>query len=312
MSYSRKIAERLWNQSDKGELEATREITYMDDIVQKSHIEKALLELLDGVKTAFDGGAGSGRFSILLAKRGVHVTHFDISKPMIDKAREIAEMENAADRITFVQGALEDLSIFQDHTFDLVMSVDAPISYTYPAQEEVIAHLVRMAKKKILFSVSSRLGSLPYLSNPIQKAQFIFDNTTDRWAQWYLNNADSMADQFIFNIDACQKMLESGLSSDPAETQAAYDQGQTPWCTTYHFMPDELKNLLIRNGVTNIRLAGPGAYARTIPHKILQKIMNDPVQRRDFLNFCYIYDQNPYVCGLGKDNLLAIGDVHCK
>lgn len=309
MSYSRKIAERMWNQRDKGELEAKREETYMDDIVQKSHIEKALLEQLDGVHTAFDGGAGSGRFSILLAKHGVQVTHFDISKPMIDKARQIVEKEKVADRICFVQGALEDVSAFKDRSFDLVMSFDAPVSYTYPAQEEVIAQLVRMARKKVMFSVSSRLGSLPYLANPMQKAQFIFDDTTDRWAQWYLGNADNMAKQFIFDGEACRKMLQSGLSADPMEAQRAYDRGEAPWCTTYHFLPDELKNLLEKNGVTNIRLAGPGAFARTIPHKILQRVMNDPVQRRDFLDFSYQFDQNPYVCGMGKDNLLAIGDI---
>ena len=29
--------------------------------------------------------------------------------------------------------------------------------------------------------------------------------------------------------------------------------------------------------------------------------MMDPAQRRDFLDFCYVYDQNPYVLGMGKD-----------
>ena len=61
---STKISERLWNLPDKGELEAERELTFIDDIVQKSHIEKELLSSLDGIETVFDGGAGSGRFSI--------------------------------------------------------------------------------------------------------------------------------------------------------------------------------------------------------------------------------------------------------
>ena len=39
------------------------------------------------------------------------------------------------------------------------------------------------------------------------------------------------------------------------------------------------------------------------------KIMKDPSQRRDFLDFCYHFDSNRYVCGMGKDNLLAIGEV---
>ena len=154
MEYSTKISERMWNQPDKGELEAEREQTFIDDIVQKAHIEKELLNSLDGIETAFDGGAGSGRFSImLLAKHGVKVTHFDISQPMIDKAREIAEKEGVLDRITFVRGALEDLSAYEDKAFDLVMSFDAPISYTYPNQERTIKELVRIAKKKILISV---------------------------------------------------------------------------------------------------------------------------------------------------------------
>lgn len=37
--------------------------------------------------------------------------------------------------------------------------------------------------------------------------------------------------------------------------------------------------------------------------------MNDPGQRADFLAFCYKYDSSPYVCGMGKDNLLAYGEL---
>ena len=114
MDYSRKISERQWNLPEKGELESRRETTYIDDIIQKDHIQRKLLENLDGIRTVFDGGAGSGRFSILLAKQGCRVTHFDISRPMIDKARELAEKEGVSDRITFVKGALEDLSAYKD------------------------------------------------------------------------------------------------------------------------------------------------------------------------------------------------------
>ena len=134
--YSRKIAERLWNQPDKGELESRREKTYMDDIIQKSHIERRLREILDGIETVFDGGAGCGRFSILLAQKGCRVTHFDISQPMIDKAKALAAEAGVAHRITFVKGALEDLSPYGDRAFDLVISFDAPVSYTYPARRK--------------------------------------------------------------------------------------------------------------------------------------------------------------------------------
>ena len=86
MDYSTRISERMWNLPDKGELEAEREHTFIDDIVQKAHIERELLDHLDGIQTVFDGGAGCGRFSILLARQGLRVTHFDISRPMIEKS----------------------------------------------------------------------------------------------------------------------------------------------------------------------------------------------------------------------------------
>ncbi len=307
MDYSRKISERLWNMPDKGELESHREETFIDDIIQKSHIEKELLANLDGIKTVFDGGAGCGRFSILLAKQGCEVTHFDISQPMIDKAKELAEREGVIDKITFVKGALEDLKDFKDKSFDMVISFDAPVSYTYPNQEQVISELVRICRKRIMVSVSSRLGYLPYLSNPVQKNQFILDeNCNDGFVRWCIENKENAIKSFCFNKDNIMELWADGLMGGREEI-AEYENGGSPWCITYTFMPDELKGILGRYGVKNIRLAGPGAYARTLPNEILVKIMNNLKQREDFLDFCYLYDSNPYVCGMGKDNLLAIG-----
>lgn len=307
--YSRKISERMWNLPDKGELESHREETYIDDIVQKSHIEKTLLKNLDGIETVFDGGAGCGRFSILLAKYGCKVTHFDISQPMIDKAKELAEQAGVIDNITFVKGALEDLSDCADNSFDMVISFDSPISYTYPNQEHVIGELVRIAKKRIIISVTSRLGSLPYLANPIQKNQFILDEySEDPSVQWLISNRQNVIDNFHFEKSNIEKLMADGLMGGEKEI-AEYDKGGTPWCITYTFMPNELESLLRRFGVKSIEMAGPGAYARTIPHELLIKIMSDSKQRSDFLDICYKYDSNPYICGMGKDNLLAKGDL---
>ena len=308
MDYSQKISERQWNQPDKGELESHREETYIDDIIQKDHIERKLLENLDGISTVFDGGAGSGRFSILLAKKGLKVTHFDISQPMIDKAREIAEKEGVSDKITFVKGALEDLSAYKDGEFDLVMSFDAPISYTYPNQERVLSELVRIAGKRIILSVSSRLGSLPYLANPIQKNQFILDeNSKDPFVQWLIGHREEALENFTFKKADLDKLMSDGLMGGENEI-AEYENGGAPWCITYTFMPDELEKILTGLNISNIRLSGPGAFGRTLPREILLKIMNDPKQKKDFLDFCYVYDSNKYVCGMGKDNLLAIGE----
>lgn len=239
-------------------MESRRETTFIDDIVQKSHIEKELLANLDGIETVFDGGAGCGRFSILLAKQGCKVTHFDISQPMIDKAKELAKEAGVSDRITFVKGALEDLSTYHAKAFDLVLSFDAPISYTYPNQEHVISELVRIAKKRIMISVSSRLGYLPYLSNPVQKNQFILDkDCSDPWVQWCILNQSNMIDAFSFDKAQAEKLLSDGLMGG-AEEIAEYERGGTPWCITYTFMPNELERLLVKNGVKKCKTGRTG------------------------------------------------------
>ena len=257
----------------------------------------------------FDGGAGCGRFSILLAKHGCEVTHFDISQPMINKAKELAEKEGVVDRITFVNGALENLSDFKDKSFDMVISFDAPVSYTYPNQEQVIGELIRICRKRIMLSVSSRLGYLPYLANPIQKNQFILDaDCNDPFVKWCIDNKINAIKTFHFNKEAAIRLWNEGLMGGDDEI-AEYENGGVPWCITYTFMPNELKDILKRHGVKNIQLAGPGAYARTLPNELLVKIMKDSRQRSDFLDFCHCYDSNPFVCGMGKDNLLAQGDL---
>ncbi len=313
-SYSQKISERQWNLPDKGEMESRREETFIDDIVQKDHLERQVLETLEGggIRTAFDGGAGSGRFSILLAKRGVKVTHFDISAPMIARAKELAEEAGVLENMDFVQGALEDLSAYSDGQFDLVLSFDAPVSYTYPNQEKVIGELARICGKKLLLSVSSRLGTLPYLSNPIQKSQFVLDDSTaDPFARWCIDHKREMTEGFHFDIGAARRLMRDGLMGGEAEI-AEYERGGAPWCITYGFMPGELMGILERLGLRDVKMSGPGAFARTVPHEILQKIMADPKEKRDFLDFCYEYDQNPYVLGMGKDNLFASAEKSLK
>lgn len=135
---------------------------------------------------------------------------------------------------------------------------------------------------------------------------FLDENCSDPWVKWCIANYQNEIDGFSFNKTACIDVLENGLMGGNVEIEA-YKKGEAPWPITYTFLPDELERILYENGVRDIQLAGPGAYARTIPNEILRKIMNDPVQKSAFLDFCHTFDQNPYVCGMGKDNLFAKG-----
>ena len=306
MSISTDISHRFWNQPQKAEEEVMREEMFIDDIISKAHIERLLIDNLDGVHTAFDGGAGYGRFSLILAERGVHVTHFDISLPMIEKAQALAEARGVAGNINFVHGSLEDLSAFSDGQFDLVISFDAPISYTFPNQEAAIENLVRIAAKKICVSVYSRIAWM-YQFDPAQKEKYILDpNTADPLARWTLDVGLPQRAAHRPDMAAVRALYQTGLFEPVERTAEEYRSGGAPWPVSYSFMPDELIGILERSGAVDVRISGPGALTRHIPGEVLRNIMNDEALKRDFLDFCYEYDSNLYVAGLGKDNVVAI------
>jgi len=304
MPQSSDISGRFWNLPQKGEEEAAREQTFIDDIISKAHIERLLLDNLGGVRTAFDGGGGAGRFSLLLAARGVHVTHFDISQPMIDKARQLAEQRGLTQNITFVQGALENLGAYTDRQFDLVMSFDAPISYTWPNHERVIGELVRIAAKCVCVSAYSRAANVAYHFDPSQKEKYTLNLSNKELCDYSKQRKGFQPD-----FEGARKLLRAGLD-DPQAIVAAFERGETPWPVSYAFTPEELQSLLEQYGARKVRLSGPGALGRSIPGELLRAYMRDEALKREFLDFCYEYDSQPWAAGFGKDNLVAIAEVN--
>lgn len=302
------IADRFWNLSHKGEEEDRRETLFMDDIILKAHLDREIESRLDGVRTVLDAGAGTGRFTIPLALRGLTVTHLDISLSMLKKAKEKAAKAGLSDNITFVHGRLGDLGSYEDGLFDLVISCDAPISYAYPNHVRVIKELARISAKSIVLSVSSRLGALPYLFNPLQKKQYIIDeNSDDPLVRFYLNKGESQMADWEPDFSLAKYAYEYGLFESPESINEAFENGETPWPIDYHFLPEELTTVLQQIGIKDIRLSGPGAFSRSIPNTILKKLLLSSDHRKRFLDLCYKLDSQPTVCGFGKDNLVASG-----
>ena len=303
-----KVSERFWNLSWKGEEEAGREGQFMDDIVQKAHLERAVLAELDGVRTVLDAGGGSGRFSVLLARQGLQVTHLDVSAAMIATAKAHAEQAGVLDNMTFLQGRLEDLSAFGDRSFDLVMSFDAPVSYTWPQQEQVLSELARVTAKTLMVSVSSRPGHLPYELGGNPKSQFLLNpEDPDPLVRWYVAHEREAESTAHIDLAEVKRIWETGVMGNEEAVREAYLQGESPWPMTYLFQPEELREILTRHGLVQVRLAGPGAYARCLPRHTLHLLLTDPAHREPFLAFCQSFDSQEGVCGMGKDNLLAVG-----
>ena len=64
------ICERFWSLPSKPGEVARRERNFLDDVIQKAHLEREIASRLSGVRTFLDAGAGTGRFSIALARQG--------------------------------------------------------------------------------------------------------------------------------------------------------------------------------------------------------------------------------------------------
>jgi SAM-dependent methyltransferase len=303
---SEDICERFWNLPSKPGEEARRERLFLDDVIQKAHLEREVASRLGGVRTILDAGAGTGRFSIPLARQGFRVTHLDISQGMIDTARQLAQDAGVLGRMRFERGRVGDLKQYEDGGFDLVICCDAPISYTYPDHIRTIAELARVAARALVISVSSRLGYMSYALNPLQKRQYFADPASEvPDVRRYLGQSDLSS--FVPDLDSVWRALTSGILSDRERIEREYAAGRAPWPHNYLFMPDELREILVRAGVHDLKLSGPGALARSIPNEVLRMVLLNDDYRARFLDLCYEFDSNPAVCGLGKDNLAASG-----
>lgn len=172
----------------------------------------------------------------------------------------------------------------------------------------MLTELVRIARKAVVVSVSSCLGSLPYFLNPIQKQHYIMDEgTSDPLVHWYVRNETKQLEAWRPDFEAMSNFLVTGLPDDPDELYERMELGEAPWPIHYCFLPDEIRSVLETAGLRDVKLSGPGALARSIPREILQRLLLTPEYRKRFLDQYYRFDTEPSVCGFGKDNLVASG-----
>jgi len=118
--------------------------------LNRSLREREIVRRLDGIRTVLDVGGGPGTFSIPLAKRGLAVTHLDISPAMLELARANARGLD----MQFVEGNAVDLSAFGDRAFDLVLNMDGAISGSGADAETVIRETCRVSRKRVIMSMA--------------------------------------------------------------------------------------------------------------------------------------------------------------
>jgi SAM-dependent methyltransferase len=111
-----------------------------------------------------DAGGGPGRYTLELAKLGYDVVLLDLTPELLDIARRQIKKTGVADRVKqMVQGSIDDLSMFNDDTFDAVICLGA-LSHIVETEnrEKAIDELVRVTKSNatLFVSVIGRLAIL--------------------------------------------------------------------------------------------------------------------------------------------------------
>jgi SAM-dependent methyltransferase len=216
--------------------------------------------------TILDAGAGTGRFSLPLARRGYRVTHLDLSTKMIEVARAAAETCGSA--LEFQQGDIVDLSRFADDAFDVVLCLDSPLSFCCPRQETALSELVRVCRSSLVLCVMSRLGV-------ILEGGIVFDLK-------HYGRPRTVRDVF-----------ETG---DLVVTEDL--QRLQPMMPSWHaFTVEELEGMLAARGLTIHEIMAPAALAASVPTELLAELLSRPEDYRAYLEFEERFDAQRTVLG---------------
>jgi len=131
-------------------------------IFLKKHLPKKGLIL--------DAGAGPGRYTIDLAKKGYDVVLLDFSKGNVELAKAKVKVAKQEKKVKdFIQGTITNLSKFKDNSFDAVICLGGPLSHVKKNERQMaINELIRVAKKNAPIFVSV-MGKYAILLNAIKK-----------------------------------------------------------------------------------------------------------------------------------------------
>jgi SAM-dependent methyltransferase len=241
------------------------------------------------VANILDAGAGFGRYSIPLAKFGYKVTHLDISGDMLELAKEFADKDDI-ENISFTQGSIIEMDDFDDKSFDLTISFDAPVSYCYPKHKEAIQELCRVTDKYLMLMVSSRSGVLPFMID--------FDLDRNYIPPGYIKKIDP------FHVT--KTILAKGVEEWPPAIKRYLEDTGKDAPLDYSFTVEELTEILEQNNFEIAEIGGPGALARSIKAENLEKIRSDERLFNEFIKFSLDFDFDKHNLGLGAVNLFVI------
>lgn len=242
---------------------------------------------LEGVETILDIGAGTGVFSIPLAKRGFRVTHLDLSPAMVEIARSKSK---GIEGITFSEGNVTNLSQFGNRSFDLALNMDGAISFSGPEAEKAIIESCRVTRKKLILTVSNKGWMVPvWLCSSISAGGN------------FMKALSSMMERGEWQQDEHpdNPLLSKGLTQDYLGTFKA-------------FLPGEISRVLEKNSMKVLRCTGLGSLAGLCDKEVIEEVQKNENLLEEFLNLCERFDLEIMPGGPGtrqRAGLIAVGEI---
>jgi SAM-dependent methyltransferase len=129
---------QVMNYDSLADLYERQYVNYRDDITFYARLAER-----EHAQNILELGAGAGRVSVALARRGLNVTGLELSAQMLERGKQFAARENA--NVNFVLGDMTDFKL--EHHFPLVIAPFNVLMHLYSlsdqdrALEMVRAHL---------------------------------------------------------------------------------------------------------------------------------------------------------------------------
>jgi len=183
------LVKKGWNVISQSYQEKTR-ISLKDVHYGPISSGESGLKLLGDVKgrDVLEIGCGGGQNAVVLVKRGARAVGLDISEEQIKYARKIAEKEKV--KVPFYVGSMEDLGIFNNASFDIVLSSFA-VGYVENLAR-TFQEVFRVLRKNGLFvfaevhPITNRGRTIRYGKRRIWGISNYFDRRRRIWT-WRIN-----------------------------------------------------------------------------------------------------------------------------
>jgi len=257
-----------------------------DEVVNRALRWREIDRHLEGVQTILEVGAGTGAFSIPLARRGYSVTHLELSPAMLDTARQKAD---DVPKIRFVEGNAVDLSQFTDRSFDLVLNMHGAISFCGPEAERALLESCRVAKRKLMVTVSHRAWMAPV----------------------WVTSSLQVAARFVPAVYAMVDRGEWDQEQFPENPAMAKGVTQDYFPAFKAFLPSEVEEIVARAGMKVVRLGGLGSLAGLCGAERLKQAFEDETLFEQFLDLCERFDREILPDGPGtrqRAGLIAVAE----